>query len=74
MIQSYTNMPDSYWKEHHIKSLVGRFPEGQVIIRVNGELAGCALLILVDYDKFDEHHTYKEITGNLHFRNALRGR
>ena len=25
MIASYTNMPDSYWKEHQIKSLLDRF-------------------------------------------------
>ena len=67
MIQSYTNMPNSYWKEHHIKSLIDRFPEGQVIIKINDHLAGCALSIIIDYDKFDEHHTYKEITGNYTF-------
>lgn len=68
MIEAYTNMSDSYWKEHHIKSLISRFPEGQVVIKVNNQLAGCALSIIVDYHKFDEHHTYKEITGNYSFR------
>lgn len=68
MITAYTNMPDSYWKEHHIKSLIERFPDGQVVIKVNGQLAGCALSIIVDYDKFDDHHTYKEITGNYSFK------
>ena len=67
MIEAYSNMPDSYWKEAHIESLIDKFPEGQVVIKVNGQLAGCALSIIVDYDKFDEHHTYNEITGNLYF-------
>ena len=67
MIQSYTNMPNSYWKESHINSLIERFPDGQVVIKVNDQLAGCALSIIVDYDKFDEHHTYKELTGNYSF-------
>ena len=67
MIEAYSNMPNSYWKEEHIKSLIKKFPEGQVVIKVNNELAGCALSIIVDYDKFDEHHTYKEITGNYSF-------
>jgi len=67
MIDAYTNMPNSYWQEHQIKSLIERFPEGQVVIKVNDQIAGCALSIIVDYNKFDDHHTYKEITGNYTF-------
>ena len=64
MIIAYSSMPDAYWKESHIKKLINKFPEGQVVIKVNGQLAGCALSIIVDYDSFDVHHTDKEITGN----------
>jgi len=67
MIVAYTNMPGSYWKEEHIKSLIEKFPDGQVVIKVNGQLAGCALSITVDYDSFEEYHTYKDITGNYTF-------
>lgn len=35
MISSYSNMPDAYWKESHIKSLIHKFPEGQVVIKIN---------------------------------------
>lgn len=67
MIVAYINMPDSYWKEKHIKSLIDKFPDGQVVIKVNGQLAGCALSIAVDYETVEEHHTYKDITGNYTF-------
>jgi len=67
MIQSYDTMPDAYWKEHHIKTLIDNFPEGQVVIKVNNQFAGCALSIIVDYEKFSVPHTYKEITGNYTF-------
>ncbi|MEQ9404697.1 MAG: carbon-nitrogen hydrolase family protein [Cyclobacteriaceae bacterium] len=67
MIDAYSSMPDAYWKESHIESLIKKFPEGQVVIIVNNELAGCALSIIIDYEDFDEHHTYKEITGNYTF-------
>ncbi|OFY49422.1 MAG: carbon-nitrogen hydrolase [Bacteroidetes bacterium GWF2_41_31] len=67
MIESYTTMPDAYWKEHQIDSLISRFPDGQVVIKVNNQIAGCALSIIVDYSKFDDHHTYEEITGNYTF-------
>jgi predicted amidohydrolase len=67
MIEAYATMPGSYWREKQIKTLVEKFPEGQVIIKVNNQLAGCALSIILDYDKFDDHHTYEEITGNFTF-------
>ena len=68
MIEAYSNMPNAYWKEHHIKSLISRFPEGQVVLKVNGQVAGCALSIVVDYRKFEHQHTYKEVTGNYTFK------
>ena len=64
MIEAYSSMPDTYWKEHQIKSLISKFPEGQIVIKVNDHIAGCALSIIVDYDNYDDAHTYKEITGN----------
>ena len=67
MIASYTTMPNSYWKEPQIQSLIDKFPEGQVVLKVNGQLAGCALSIIVDYDQFDTRHTFREITGNYTF-------
>lgn len=67
MIASYSDMPDSFWKEPQIKTLIDKFPAGQVVIKVNDKIAGCALSIIVDYDQFDNHHTYREITGNHTF-------
>ncbi|MFV0554023.1 MAG: carbon-nitrogen hydrolase family protein [Mangrovibacterium sp.] len=67
MIASYTAMPDAYWKEHQIKTLIEKFPEGQVVIKVNNQIAGCALSIIVDYNKFTDFHTYAQITGNYSF-------
>ena len=67
MIEAYTTMPNAYWREHHIKKLIDLFPEGQVVIKINGEIAGCALSIIVNYQNLDVNHTYKEITGNYTF-------
>ncbi len=67
MKEAYSNMPETYWKEEHIKTLINKFPEGQVGIKVDNELAGCALSIIVDYSKFDDKHTYSEITGDYSF-------
>lgn len=67
MIESYPSMPNSYWEEHQIRKLISRFPEGQVVIKVNNQIAGCALSLIVDYYKFGDDHTYKEITGDSTF-------
>lgn len=67
MIESYSNMPEDYWEEQQIKTLIKKFPEGQVGIKVDSELAGCAFSIIVDYSKFDEKHTFKDITGGYTF-------
>jgi predicted amidohydrolase/GNAT superfamily N-acetyltransferase len=68
MIDSYVSMPNTYWYEHLIQFLIDRFPEGQVVIKVNEKIAGCALSIIVNSKEFDEQHTYEEITGNYTFK------
>lgn len=67
MIESYGTMNNSFWSEKHIKALLAKFPEGQVVLKINNQLAGCALSIIVDYTKFEEPHTYRELTGNYSF-------
>ncbi|PVX52542.1 putative amidohydrolase [Balneicella halophila] len=67
MIQVYKNIPDPYWEEDAIEYLIEHFPEGQVVIKINGQLAGCALSIIVDYAKYNRQHTYKKVTGDYTF-------
>jgi len=67
MQSAYVSMPEAYWKENHITSLLQKFPEGQVVIKVNGQIAGCALSIIVDYNTFGNSHTYQEVTANYTF-------
>ncbi len=68
MREAYSNMQDSVWERKQIKSLVTKFPEGQVVIKVNGNFAGCALSIIVNYTKYENGHTYAQITDQLRFR------
>jgi len=67
MMMSYPNIPDSYWEESQIKTLIDQFADGQVVIKIDGEIAAAALSIVVDYERFSHHHTYSEITGNYTF-------
>ncbi len=68
MIQAYSNWPGAYWSEDHIQSLLKLFPEGQIAVLVDDVVVGCALSLIVDYDKFGDSHTYEEITGNYSFK------
>lgn len=67
MIDSYPDMKDLYWNEHHIATLIEKFPEGQIVILADGKVVGSALSIIVDSDEFAEDHSYVEITGNYTF-------
>ena len=40
MIASYTTMPEAFWRENQIKNLISKFPEGQVVIKINDHIAG----------------------------------
>ncbi|MBN2166425.1 MAG: bifunctional GNAT family N-acetyltransferase/carbon-nitrogen hydrolase family protein [Marinilabiliaceae bacterium] len=67
MIEAYSNWPGAYWSEDHIEKLLDIFPQGQIAVLVNGEVAGCALSLIINYDHFGDEHTYKDITGNYTF-------
>ena len=64
MIIAYQTIPNPYWEENQIQTLLDKFPEGQIVIKADGHIAGCALSIIIDHEQFEELHTYKRITGN----------
>lgn len=67
MQAAYPGMNSLHWQKEEIDKLIALFPEGQVVLRVNGEIAGCALSVL-QYDSITEqNHRYSEITGNDSF-------
>ncbi|MFD2551089.1 GNAT family N-acetyltransferase [Bizionia sediminis] len=68
-LEAYGGVLNSYWKKHHIKDLTTKFPEGQVVIKIDGDIAGCALSIIVDFDKIDDEHTYEDIIAGESFKN-----
>ena len=67
MIEAYPGMENSYWKENQIEKLLQIFPEGQLVIVVDGKVVGSALSLIIDEDLVDKNHDYKKITGNYTF-------
>ncbi|HET6990392.1 MAG TPA: GNAT family N-acetyltransferase, partial [Bacteroidia bacterium] len=72
MVEAYKNWHGSVWSEEDIKKLLEIFPEGQVVVLVNGKVVGCALSIIVNYGNFGDDHTYQAITGNYTFSTHTR--
>ena len=67
MKASYPNWTGTYWTLETIKKLIAKFPEGQIVIKADGIVVGCALSIIVNYNRFGDMHTYQQITGNYTF-------
>lgn len=67
MVESYPEMAESFWKEEQLEILLKKFPEGQLVIVVDGIVVGSALSILVTEDFAFKTKTYKDITGNYTF-------
>jgi predicted amidohydrolase/ribosomal protein S18 acetylase RimI-like enzyme len=67
MKSAYENWSGGWWAENQIQKLIDIFPEGQLVIVADDEIAGCALSLIVDYDKFGDNHSYPQITGDYTF-------
>ncbi|MCB9306445.1 MAG: bifunctional GNAT family N-acetyltransferase/carbon-nitrogen hydrolase family protein [Lewinellaceae bacterium] len=67
MKAAYPNWPGAYWRRGTIEQLLEVFPEGQFVALVDDKVVGCAMSIIVDYDKFGDNHTYEQITGHYTF-------
>lgn len=67
--ESYIGLEHAYWPKTAIQKLIDIFPEGQVLIKIDGEIAGCALSIVIDYTQFDDNHTYADIITKSTFVN-----
>ena len=42
MKASYPDWQGSFWGVDSIRKLIEKFPDGQVVVKVNGEVVGCA--------------------------------
>lgn len=67
MRAAYPDWQGGFWQLSTLERLIERFPEGQNVIIADDVVVGCALSIIVDYDRFSDDHTYVQITGNYSF-------
>jgi predicted amidohydrolase/ribosomal protein S18 acetylase RimI-like enzyme len=66
MARAY-NLMGGVWTFEQVDKLLFLFPEGQICIEDKGKVVAFALTIIVDYNKYGDNHSYKQITGNYTF-------
>lgn len=54
---------DTLWTREDVTFKIKRFPEGQICIEDKGKVVAAAFSLIVDYEAFDDNHTYKDILG-----------
>lgn len=64
---AYGEMEQAYWRENEIKKLLKIFPEGQLVVLVDGKVVGAALSLIVDEKMATSNHNYEKITGGYSF-------
>jgi predicted amidohydrolase/ribosomal protein S18 acetylase RimI-like enzyme len=57
------------WEKKHLESHLKIFPEGQLCVEYEGEIVGSSSSLIVDFDEYDDQHTFDEITDNYYITN-----
>lgn len=57
------------WKKEHLKSHLEQFQEGQICVEVDGEIIGSSSSLIVNFDEYDDKHTWDDITDEGYITN-----
>jgi predicted amidohydrolase/GNAT superfamily N-acetyltransferase len=57
------------WKREHIESQINTFPKGQIIIEYNGCIVASSSSLIIDFDEYEEGHTWNEVAGGGYIQN-----
>ena len=57
------------WKRKHLESHLEIFPEGQFCAELNGEIIGSCSSLIINFDEYDDRHTWSDITDDGYITN-----
>ncbi|TKD68650.1 bifunctional GNAT family N-acetyltransferase/carbon-nitrogen hydrolase family protein [Pseudalkalibacillus hwajinpoensis] len=57
------------WKRDHLESHLDIFPEGQFCVELEGEIIGSCSSLMVNFDEYDDQHTWDDITDEGYITN-----
>jgi predicted amidohydrolase/ribosomal protein S18 acetylase RimI-like enzyme len=63
----FTNMEP--WNRAQLKSQLDIFPEGQFCVEYDGTIIGSCSSLIINFDEYDDQHTYDEITAKGYITN-----
>ncbi len=52
------------WLREHVESHLEHFPEGQIVVEIDGEVVASSSSLIIRFDEYDEGHTWDEIAGD----------
>ncbi|MFD2924962.1 GNAT family N-acetyltransferase [Halobacillus naozhouensis] len=61
--------PDISFKREHFASQCELFPEGQILVEVDGKIVGSSSSLIVNFDEYKNNHSYTEISDYGYIRN-----
>ena len=57
------------WLREHIESQVKHFPEGQLVVELEGRVVASSASLIVDFDDYDDWQNWREIADNGYISN-----
>lgn len=57
------------WKKEHLESHINLFPRGQMVIEYDGKIIGSCSSLIINFDEYDDRHTWDSITDNGYITN-----
>ncbi|KAB3531107.1 bifunctional GNAT family N-acetyltransferase/carbon-nitrogen hydrolase family protein [Alkaliphilus serpentinus] len=57
------------WEKQQLESHINIFPQGQICIEYDGEIIGSASSLVINFDEYDDQHTWEEITDGGYITN-----
>ncbi|MEH7236612.1 bifunctional GNAT family N-acetyltransferase/carbon-nitrogen hydrolase family protein [Bacillus sp. JJ1562] len=57
------------WERDQLESHLSIFPEGQFCVEYDGKIIGSCSSLIVDFDEYEDKHTFDEISDNSYIRN-----
>lgn len=57
------------WSPAQLANHLAVFPEGQLVVEVDGKVVGSASSLILDFDAYDETHSFRDISGEGTIRN-----
>lgn len=57
------------WGREHISAHLETFPEGQLVVEVDGDVVASCSSLIIDFDEYEDGHTWMDVAGEGYISN-----